>query len=74
MELAGTLVLPAAIAFTIYLLVITVIPGTEKPILPLILLAIILGLPGILIIVTSRRLQYVGWCVPSALLDCVFQC
>ena len=63
MELVGTLVLPAAIAFTIYLLVITIIPGTTKPIVPLILLAIILGLPGVLIVVTSRRLAYVGWCV-----------
>ena len=49
MELAGTLVLPAAIAFTLYLLIITMIPGTVKPIISLILLAIILGIPGLLI-------------------------
>jgi chitin synthase len=30
---------------------------------PLILLACILGLPGILIIVTSRKIAYVGWMV-----------
>ncbi|KAH8922053.1 glycosyltransferase family 2 protein [Atractiella rhizophila] len=63
MELAGTLVLPAAISFTIYLLVITAIPGTTKPIIPLILLGIILGLPGLLIVVTSRKIAYVGWMV-----------
>lgn len=33
MELVGTLVLPAAIAFTIYILVLTCIPGREKPII-----------------------------------------
>ncbi|KAM0788303.1 hypothetical protein ACM66B_001446 [Microbotryomycetes sp. NB124-2] len=61
MELAGTLVLPAAIAFTLYLIIVAIIPGTAKPVLSLILLAIILGLPGILIVVTSRRVAYLGW-------------
>lgn len=61
MELVGTLVLPAAISFTIYLIIIAIIPGTTKPVLSLILLAIILGLPGILIVVTTRRMAYVGW-------------
>ncbi|CAH7686475.1 chitin synthase 3 [Phakopsora pachyrhizi] len=49
MELVGTLVLPAAISFTCYILVLTIIPGTEKPVVSLILLAFILGLPGLLI-------------------------
>lgn len=61
MELAGTLVLPAAIAFTLYLLIITMIPGTVKPIISLILLAIILGIPGLLIVMTSRKIAYIGW-------------
>jgi chitin synthase len=80
MELAGTLVLPAAIAFTLYvtifrrtlsradrlpsrsyLIVVAIIPGTVKPTLSLILLAIILGIPAILIVVTSRRVAYLGW-------------
>lgn len=61
MELAGTLVLPAAIAFTLYLLIITMIPGTVKPIISLILLAIILGIPGLLIVMTSRKVAYLGW-------------
>lgn len=61
MELAGTLVLPAAISFTIYLIIVTIIPGTVKPVLSLILLAFILGLPGLLIVITSRKFVYVGW-------------
>lgn len=61
MELAGTLVLPAAIAFTLYLIVVAIIPGTTKPVLSLILLAIILGIPAVLIVVTSRRVAYLGW-------------
>lgn len=61
MELAGTLVLPAAIAFTLYLIIIAIIPGTVKPIISLILLAIILGIPGLLIVMTSRKVAYLGW-------------
>lgn len=61
MELAGTLVLPAAIAFTLYLIVVAIIPGTVKPVLSLILLAIILGIPAVLIVVTSRKVAYLGW-------------
>ena len=61
MELAGTLVLPAAIAFTIYLIVVSIIPGGPNTTIPLILLAIVLGLPGVLIVVTSRKIAYVGW-------------
>lgn len=63
MELVGTLVLPAAIAFTGYILILTIIPGTEKPVVSLILLAFILGLPGLLIVITSRRIAYVGWMI-----------
>lgn len=65
MDLVGTFVLPAAISFTLYVLFITIIPESvthqPKPIISLILLACILGLPGVLIIVTSRKVVYVGW-------------
>ncbi|GAA5969686.1 hypothetical protein JCM11641_008005 [Rhodosporidiobolus odoratus] len=61
MELAGTLVLPAAIAFTLYLIILAIIPGTVKPIVSLVLLALILGIPAVLIVVTSRRFAYLGW-------------
>ncbi|EMC95223.1 glycosyltransferase family 2 protein [Baudoinia panamericana UAMH 10762] len=63
-ELVGTLVLPAAIAFTIYLIIKAIIAGvthTVPPTIPLILLALILGLPGVLIVITAHRLSYVLW-------------
>ncbi|EIW87179.1 glycosyltransferase family 2 protein [Coniophora puteana RWD-64-598 SS2] len=63
MELAGTLVLPAAISFTLYLIIISIIPGGANTTIPLVLLAIVLGLPGVLIVVTSRKIAYMGWMV-----------
>ncbi|KAJ5581083.1 hypothetical protein N7450_007384 [Penicillium hetheringtonii] len=59
-ELVGTLVLPAAISFTIYVVVSSIV---KKPVqvIPLVLLALILGLPGVLIVVTAHRLVYVLW-------------
>ncbi|ORX96455.1 hypothetical protein K493DRAFT_217490 [Basidiobolus meristosporus CBS 931.73] len=60
MELVGTVVLPAAICFTIYLVVISFLTK-PVPVIPLILLAIILGLPAVLILMTTRKLVYVGW-------------
>ncbi|KAI7899604.1 chitin synthase-domain-containing protein [Cokeromyces recurvatus] len=59
MELVGTLALPAAISFTLYVVIISIIgpPAT----LPLILLALILGLPAVLIAMTSRKFVYIGW-------------
>ena len=61
MELAGTLVLPAAISFTIYLIISSVTPHHTNTTIPLVLLAVILGLPGLLIVITSRKIAYVGW-------------
>ncbi|WVQ83493.1 hypothetical protein IAT38_005634 [Cryptococcus sp. DSM 104549] len=65
MDLVGTLVLPAAISFTVYIIVISIIPesvtGLPRPTVSLILLAFILGLPGVLIVITSRKVAYVGW-------------
>ncbi|KAG0307680.1 Chitin synthase, class 3 [Dissophora globulifera] len=67
MELVGTVVLPAAISFTIYLVTISIyraishdekIPDTT---VPLLLLAAILGLPAVLIVMTSRKMVYIGW-------------
>ncbi|KAJ9648312.1 Chitin synthase, class 3 [Coniosporium tulheliwenetii] len=63
-ELVGTLVLPAAISFTIYLIAISIkaaIEHTEAPLIPLLLLALILGLPAVLIVLTAHRWSYVGW-------------
>nr|GAT52894.1 glycosyltransferase family 2 protein [Mycena chlorophos] len=61
MELAGTLVLPAAISFTIYLIVASIIPHHANTTVPLVLLAFVLGIPLILIVITSRKIAYVGW-------------
>ncbi|KAK3641216.1 Chitin synthase, class 3 [Elasticomyces elasticus] len=63
-ELVGTLVLPAAIAFTVYLIIKSIVAAvthTVIPTIPLILLALILGLPGVLIVVTAHRIVYVAW-------------
>ncbi|KAJ7056919.1 glycosyltransferase family 2 protein, partial [Mycena amicta] len=61
MELAGTLVLPAAISFTIYLIVASIIPHHTNTTVPLVLLAFVLGIPLILIVITSRKIAYIGW-------------
>ncbi|KAH9997760.1 chitin synthase-domain-containing protein [Russula compacta] len=63
MELAGTLVLPAAISFTLYLIISSAIPGRPNATIPLVLLAVILGLPGLLIVITTRKIAYVGWMI-----------
>eukprot|EP00834_Sanchytrium_tribonematis_P004547 NODE_230_length_12188_cov_0.969890.p1 type:complete len:933 gc:universal NODE_230_length_12188_cov_0.969890:10229-7431(-) len=59
MELVGTVVLPAAIIFTFWLIISSII--WEPAVIPLILLAAILGLPALLIAMTSKRWNYVGW-------------
>ena len=60
MELVGTLVLPAAITFTFYLIIISIV-RRPVPVIPLILLALILGLPAVLIVLTAHRWSYVLW-------------
>ncbi|KAI9323430.1 chitin synthase-domain-containing protein [Dichotomocladium elegans] len=59
MELVGTLALPAAISFTLYLIILACLGSPA--LIPLILLAMILGLPAVLIVMTSRKVVYVGW-------------
>ncbi|KAL2756755.1 glycosyltransferase family 2 protein [Sodiomyces alcalophilus JCM 7366] len=59
-ELMGTLVLPAAIAFTFYIVIISII-NSPPQIIPLILLALILGLPAVLIVVTAHSWSYLVW-------------
>ncbi|TPX16629.1 uncharacterized protein E0L32_003570 [Thyridium curvatum] len=59
-ELIGTLVLPAAIAFTFYVIIISIIHSPPQ-IIPLVLLALILGLPAVLIVVTAHSWSYVIW-------------
>ncbi|KAK6505355.1 Chitin synthase, class 3 [Arthrobotrys musiformis] len=59
-ELIGTVVLPAAISFTVYLIVISIV-SRPVPVIPLILLGLILGLPAILIVLTAHKWVYVLW-------------
>lgn len=61
MELFGTLVLPAAIIFTGVLLTVSIL-GTPAWI-PLIMLVGILGLPAVLILLTTRELSYIFWII-----------
>lgn len=60
MELVGTVVLPAAIAFTIYVVISSIVKRPVQ-VIPLVLLALILGLPGVLVIVTAKRAVYILW-------------
>ncbi|ESA44002.1 glycosyltransferase family 2 protein [Neurospora crassa] len=59
-ELIGTLVLPAAIAFTFYVVIISII-NSPPQIIPLVLLGLILGLPAILVVVTAHSWSYIIW-------------
>jgi chitin synthase len=64
-DLIGTIVLPAAICFTVYLIVITCINYQNPQFQALLLLAAILGLPAVLIVITTRKVVYIGWMVVS---------
>ena len=43
--------------------IIAAVKHTEAPVIPLVLLALILGLPAILIVVTAHRWSYVVWMI-----------
>lgn len=60
LELVGTVVLPGAITFTLYV-VISSLTSTNVAVIPLILLAIILGLPAFLILFTAKDPMYMLW-------------
>lgn len=57
-ELVGTLVLPAAISFTIYVIIVAIV-SKPTPVMSLVLLALIFGLPSLLIVVTVSSATYV---------------
>lgn len=63
MDLVGTVVLPVAICLTFALIVNSIItpPKSFEEAIPLMLLAIVLGLPAILILITTRKVVYVAW-------------
>ncbi|KAI9094831.1 Chs3 chitin synthase [Phlyctochytrium arcticum] len=60
MELIGSIILPAATGFTIYLIVNTIVSHNPQ-FAPLLMLAAILGLPAVLILLTIRRVIYLFW-------------
>lgn len=60
LELIGTVVLPAAILFMIGMITYAIVTQTLA-ILPLILIIVIIGLPAVLIVLTSRKWIYVLW-------------
>lgn len=60
MELIGSITLPAATGFTLYLIINSSLSDSPE-VLPLILLAAILGLPVILMLITIKRTKYVIW-------------
>ncbi|KAG9290223.1 hypothetical protein G9A89_022199 [Geosiphon pyriformis] len=63
MELIGTVVLPVAIMLT-YSLIIGVILKPPKDFadgIPLLMLGMVLGLPAILILITTRKIVYIAW-------------
>lgn len=61
-ELIGTLVLPLAITFTLYVIYFSIF-NNPTPIITLILLAIILGLPAVFVIITTISWSYIVWMV-----------
>jgi chitin synthase len=63
MDLLGTVVLPIAISLT-YMLIISMAfnpPSTFQEAIPLMLLIAVLGLPAILILLTTRKVVYIFW-------------
>ncbi|KAJ6558579.1 glycosyltransferase family 2 protein [Mycena vulgaris] len=63
MDLFGTVVLPVAIALTYILIVGTALapPKSFDEAIPVILLVAVLGLPAILILITTGKIVYVFW-------------
>ncbi|KAJ3112328.1 Chitin synthase, class 3, partial [Nowakowskiella sp. JEL0407] len=60
LELLGTAVMPATIFFLLYLIIYSAVTGVVQ-IMPMVLLACMLGLPGVLIVITTRKVVYVLW-------------
>ncbi|PVG02377.1 glycosyltransferase family 2 protein [Serendipita vermifera] len=63
MDLLGTVVLPVAITLTYWLIAAMAInpPKNFEQSIPLILLCSVIGLPAVLILITTRKVVYVFW-------------
>ncbi|KAJ7121864.1 glycosyltransferase family 2 protein [Mycena crocata] len=62
MELAGTLVLPAALTSTLYLIIASILPHHANTTVPLVLFALLLGLPLVLIYLLTLSQFGTGSC------------
>ena len=61
-ELIGTAVLPAALSFTVLMIVdIASSPMDSTKLLPLSILLFIIFLPGVLVVLTTRKVVYMYW-------------
>ncbi|KAI8375916.1 chitin synthase-domain-containing protein [Radiomyces spectabilis] len=60
LDLLASIVLPAAIAFSIYL-IINIFISRQAQLQPLLLLLAIIGLPAILVVFMTRKMSYIGW-------------
>ncbi|WVQ66759.1 uncharacterized protein L199_004950 [Kwoniella botswanensis] len=65
MDLVGTVVLPIAICLTGALIINSIIdpPNSFQEAIPLMLLGAVLGLPAILILITTRKVIYIAWMI-----------
>ncbi|CAG8533834.1 10021_t:CDS:2 [Gigaspora rosea] len=65
MELIGTVVLPVAVMLTYSLIINSIInpPKEFADLIPLLMLAMVLGLPAIMILLTTRKLVYIAWMI-----------
>lgn len=60
MDLLGTAMLPAAVALAVYVIVMCAMMN-QPQILPITVLVAILGLPAVLIVLTTRKVSMFGW-------------
>ena len=62
-DLIGTIVLPIAICLTLTTAVSFIFtpPTSFSDAIPLLLLGLVLGLPAVLILLTTMKIVYVGW-------------
>jgi chitin synthase len=63
MDLLGTVVLPVAISLTYWLVASLAInpPKNFEQLVPLVMLCSVIGLPAVLILITTRKVVYVFW-------------
>ena len=65
MDLIGTVVLPIAVLLSLALIINSIVtpPNKFADAIPLMMLCAVIGLPAILILITTRKIVYIGWMV-----------